>query len=353
MKADDDTLSFKAQQLQPPPSTITSMLKKTAATAAEAEKLSRVEASGLPVRAEAPRVEVTARPAKAPSTARPASKPRKQKPVAASFPPSVEESYSSSGRRRTAPQFLDASLLAAPAYQRRQEPEPPRAARAAAAAPAAIAAKPAAAEEGVPRTRRAGDEGLVALPDPAPAQPRVAAPVQRRVGDRVQARYQATALGPAKTSWFAGRVTACHADGSCDIAYEDGDSEKRVAPSFIKPPRRASSPAGAAPAEAAAASGPAEHAAKRPRRSTPSKGAGPQSADASSAQQSRPVVPDDLAQRRVRVWWAGDREWFAGKVVSYSRARGHALAYDDGTRETVRLGDRPGQMDDEWPWEFE
>ena len=63
MKADDDTLSFKAQQLQPPPPTITSMLKKTAATAAEAEKLSRVEPSGLPVRAEAPRVEVTARPA--------------------------------------------------------------------------------------------------------------------------------------------------------------------------------------------------------------------------------------------------------------------------------------------------
>ena len=111
MKADDDTLSFKAQQLQPPPSTITSMLKKTAANAAEAEKLSRVEASGLPVRAEAPRVEVTARPAKAPSTARPASKPRKQKPVVASFPPSVEESYSSSGRRRTAHEHQHASAL--------------------------------------------------------------------------------------------------------------------------------------------------------------------------------------------------------------------------------------------------
>jgi len=29
-------------------------------------------------------------------------------------------------------------------------------------------------------------------------------------------------------------VTAVHADGKCDIAYDDGDSEERVAPRFVK-----------------------------------------------------------------------------------------------------------------------
>ena len=82
---DEMPLSFMAQQLQPPPS----MLKKTAATAAQADKLNPAEPSGprprpraapaswrasarhetsANVGAEAPRVEVVARPAKAART---------------------------------------------------------------------------------------------------------------------------------------------------------------------------------------------------------------------------------------------------------------------------------------------
>ena len=216
--------------------------------------------------------------------------------------------------------------------------------------------------------RRAGGEGLVALADPWGACARsktsrdLASPaaVRWRVGDRVQARYRATVLGPTKTLWFAGRITARHSDSRCDITYDDGDSEARVELSFIKPPRYASdrdaADSDSAPAEAAAGAveEPTEPAAKRPRRSTPSK-VEPQPPHASMPQ-ARPLVPEDLVQRRVRVWWDGDGDngvWYAGKAMGYSRARGHVISYDDGTRGTIRLGDRPGQMEDEWPWELE
>ena len=32
-----------------------------------------------------------------------------------------------------------------------------------------------------------------------------------------------------------------------------------------------------------------------------------------------------LVNRRVRVWWGGDRKWFAGVVASYSSRRGHQV----------------------------
>ena len=34
-----------------------------------------------------------------------------------------------------------------------------------------------------------------------------------------------------------------------------------------------------------------------------------------------------LVNRRVRVWWGGDRQWFAGIVTSYSSRRGHQVQY--------------------------
>ena len=41
-----------------------------------------------------------------------------------------------------------------------------------------------------------------------------------------------------------------------------------------------------------------------------------------------------LVNRRVRVWWGGDRQWFAGIVTSYSSRRGHQVQYDDGEIKT-------------------
>ena len=55
------------------------------------------------------------------------------------------------------------------------------------------------------------------------------------VGARVKARFRATTIGAAGTKWFEGTVMACHADGTCDITYVDGDVEHRVQPRFIKP----------------------------------------------------------------------------------------------------------------------
>jgi len=51
------------------------------------------------------------------------------------------------------------------------------------------------------------------------------------LGDRVRGKYQGQIGG---RNWFDGVVTAVHEDGSCDLHYDDGDCEERVAPRFIK-----------------------------------------------------------------------------------------------------------------------
>ena len=55
---------------------------------------------------------------------------------------------------------------------------------------------------------------------------------------------------------------------------------------------------------------------------------------ASGAANSRPVKQPKLrgtalVNRRVRVWWGGDRKWFAGVVTSYSSRRGHQVQWND------------------------
>ena len=56
------------------------------------------------------------------------------------------------------------------------------------------------------------------------------------VGQRVQARYGASKLGSKwdETSWYDGEIVAVHPDRSCDVLYDDGDSESRVAPRFLR-----------------------------------------------------------------------------------------------------------------------
>ena len=51
------------------------------------------------------------------------------------------------------------------------------------------------------------------------------------VGDRVQGKYQGLIGG---RNWFDGVVRAVHEDGTCDLHYDDGDFEERVAPRFVK-----------------------------------------------------------------------------------------------------------------------
>ena len=60
---------------------------------------------------------------------------------------------------------------------------------------------------------------------------------------------------------------------------------------------------------------------------------------AAAAGETRPIKQPKLrsialVNRRVRVWWGGDRQWFAGMVTSYSSRRGHQVQYDDGEIKT-------------------
>ena len=50
-----------------------------------------------------------------------------------------------------------------------------------------------------------------------------------RAGVRVACRYGG---GSAE---FSGAVGVAHADGSCDVAYDDGDAESGVAPALVRP----------------------------------------------------------------------------------------------------------------------
>jgi len=60
-------------------------------------------------------------------------------------------------------------------------------------------------------------------------------PIHLIPGTRVKARFLATTLGTQMTKWYSGAVVGVHADGTCDVAYEDGDTEKGVVPWFIRP----------------------------------------------------------------------------------------------------------------------
>jgi hypothetical protein len=52
-----------------------------------------------------------------------------------------------------------------------------------------------------------------------------------KLGDRVRGKYQGQIGG---RNWYDGVVTAVHEDGTCNLHYDDGDYEERVAPRFIR-----------------------------------------------------------------------------------------------------------------------
>ena len=68
-------------------------------------------------------------------------------------------------------------------------------------------------------------------------------------GVRVRARAEATSIGPHRvwqTKWYSGVVRRVHDDGSADVDYDDGDSEERVDPGFIRVLAHDRAPGGAA-----------------------------------------------------------------------------------------------------------
>ena len=50
-----------------------------------------------------------------------------------------------------------------------------------------------------------------------------------QIGMKVEARYR------GKSRYYPGRIANIHRDGSCDIDYDDGETEQRVDPCLIKP----------------------------------------------------------------------------------------------------------------------
>lgn len=53
-------------------------------------------------------------------------------------------------------------------------------------------------------------------------------PKKHRVGDEIEARYK------RGHKWYTGIILAVNTDGTCDIRYSDGDSERDVEPTFIR-----------------------------------------------------------------------------------------------------------------------
>ena len=50
-----------------------------------------------------------------------------------------------------------------------------------------------------------------------------------RVGLRVRAKYLATTGYEFQIPWYSASVVAVNEDGSCDVAYDDGEMERNVA----------------------------------------------------------------------------------------------------------------------------
>ena len=57
------------------------------------------------------------------------------------------------------------------------------------------------------------------------------------VGAQVLGRFCASKVNRHRTFWFNAKIRAIHADGTCDLDYDDGDTEDAVLPEFIKPRR--------------------------------------------------------------------------------------------------------------------
>ena len=95
-----------------------------------------------------------------------------------------------------------------------------------------------------------------AVPPPAPAVAAVPASAAAPVAAPLAAGARVMARHGGKAPWYAGKVAAVRADGSLDIAYDDGDKEQAVPPHLVRP---AAAPAATdAPADASADAAPSQ-----------------------------------------------------------------------------------------------
>lgn len=108
------------------------------------------------------------------------------------------------------------------------------------------------------------------------------------VGMKVKARYQKGA------NWFSGKIMKVHHDGSCDIRYDDGDTETRVLAKYIEMPKDS--------------------------KESPSK---------TKASPSRLEVGDAVQAR-----YKKGTKWFPGKIKSVHSDGTYDVRYDDGDIET-------------------
>tara|TARA_B100000795_G_C22610091_1_gene364750 strand:+ start:202 stop:735 length:534 start_codon:yes stop_codon:yes gene_type:complete len=112
------------------------------------------------------------------------------------------------------------------------EPVRKRKAEAKAEAPKKRAKKqPPAREQAAPAPKQAE-----APPPPPPTMTRPLPTTTKHayaVGQQVEARHQAQRVGSFASKWFGGVVRKVHADGACDIEYDDGDDEECVPLRFL------------------------------------------------------------------------------------------------------------------------
>lgn len=73
-------------------------------------------------------------------------------------------------------------------------------------------------------------------PSPLGTRDSVAAPSRLRVGMKVEARFR------GGSRWFRGVIARDHRDGTFDVDYDDGDKERDVKDSFIRPVRAGQGP---------------------------------------------------------------------------------------------------------------
>ena len=136
-------------------------------------------------------------------------------------------------------------------------------------------------------------------------------------GQTVEAKHLAQRVGRANSRWFGGVVRKVHANGACDIDYDDGDEEERVPLEFIRPPWWPKAPTGAgAPTRK-------KHKGAKPAK--PAK-AGKASGGASG---SRP-----RGERGSRRWWHVVATWLAARwPSSYARKSTHRDRCSSASRE--------------------
>ncbi|GBG26827.1 NAD-dependent deacetylase sir2E [Hondaea fermentalgiana] len=114
-------------------------------------------------------------------------------------------------------------------------------------------------------------------------------------GDKVEARFG------GKSRWYKGTIVRVHASGACDIDYDDGDAERRVAPHLIRS-------LGAMPSRS-----------RSPRR------------DALDSETD--AEPGFSRGDKVEARFGGKSKWYKGTIVRVHASGACDIDYDDGDAE--------------------